>query len=72
VIFPITGGSKDILVGDLVFLDVKTTADGDLLADSYRVLAFGSNGKDIQVRTMDNQATMWLTTSQIMQVWRAV
>lgn len=72
MIFPIAGGvSKDILVGDMVFLTVDTS-DGDVQADSYRVLAFGANGLDIQVKTMDNKVTEWMTTTQIIQVWRAV
>lgn len=69
--FPTADGSKDILAGDMVFLDVDTS-DGSLQADGYKVLAFGANGVDIQVKTLDNKVTTWLTTMQIMQVWRAV
>jgi hypothetical protein len=71
MIFPTAVGSKDILVNDMVFITVDTS-DGDIRADSYKVLALGSNGVDLQVKTMDNKVTEWLTTTQIIQVWRAV
>lgn len=70
--YMIAGGIiKFILINDFVFVS-QDTSTGDFQAEGFNVIGYDSDGTNLKVKTLDGLSITWLTSTQIVKVWRAV